>query len=222
MRINLTVDLHSYLAHPYRSEREKVINITKESGMSRARSTANRRKALEEYLRANGMTVAEYDALVEIADRPWTLTDDGTIAIPRLNVVSMCVAMCDSIRAAGRPCPPDAVRTVLRPSGWSTSVKPTEARVWERFAVVTSGTGAKLSNQRGLRRNEYVGADAPEGEPTEAVVASGTFDINPDMVRPGVLGTALSWAGEWVGIGASRKMGWGRFTVLAFTEAPAT
>lgn len=218
MRIDLTIDLHSYLADPYRSERAKVVNITKESGESRARSTANRRKALEEYLRANGMTVAEYDALVEMANQPWTLTD-GTIEIPRLNVVSMCVAMCDSIRAAGRPCPPDAVRTVLRPSAWSTPVKPAEARVWERFAVVTSGTGAKLSNQRGLRRNEYIGATPPEGEPTEGVIATGTFDINPDMVRPEVLATALSWAGEWVGIGASRKMGWGRFTVLQFDHA---
>lgn len=216
MRIRLTADLHSFCAHPYRSERERVINITKESGMSRARSTANRRKALEEYLRSNGMTVAEYDALVARADEPWTLAEDGTIVVPRLNVVSMCVAMCDSIRAAGRPCSPDAVRTVLRPSEWTTHTKPGEAHVWERFAVVTSGTGAKLSNQRGLRRNEYIGALPPEGEPTAPVESSGTFDINPDMVRPEVLATALSWAGEWVGIGASRKMGWGRFTVLEF------
>jgi len=36
------------------------------------------------------------------------------------------------------------------------------------------------------------------------------------MVRPETLKKALEWAGEWVGIGASRKMGFGRFTITEF------
>ena len=43
-----------YIAEPYWPEMYEYINITKESGMNRARSAANRRKALEEHLRANG------------------------------------------------------------------------------------------------------------------------------------------------------------------------
>jgi len=220
MRIDLTIDLHSYCAHPYRPEMEKVITITKESGMSRARSSANRRKALEEYLRSAGMTLADYDDLEKRANEPWDVDDDNHIIIPRLNVTSMLVAMSDSIRAAGKPCPPTMVRTLLRPSEWHTTATPGDAQIWERFAVVTSGTGAKLSNQRGLRKNFYIGALPPEGEPTKPVVATGTLDINPTMVRPEVLETALSWAGEWVGIGASRKMGWGRFTPIGFEVLP--
>src|SRR5579885_1806296 len=118
MHIQLTIDLHSFVADPYRPEREQVINITKESGTNRARSSANRRKALEEHLRSIGMTLAEFDALQKAADEPWDVDETGRIVIPRLNTVSMMVAMCDSIRAAQRPCPPEMVRTVLRPTQW--------------------------------------------------------------------------------------------------------
>lgn len=218
MLVRLTVDVHSYIGHPYWPEMEQVVNITKESGMARARSTANRRKALEEYLRSEGMTLAEYDQLVEAANRPFHTDDTGLIVIPKRHVDGMLVATCDTARSAMRPCPPDMVRTVLRASAWATTMKPADALTWTRYAVVTSGTGAKLSNQRGLRSNQYIGAQPPgDCTPTGPVTATGTLDLNEEMVRPDVLRRALEWAGEWVGIGASRKMGWGRFSLLDFT-----
>jgi hypothetical protein len=215
--INVTAHVHSYIAHPYWPERERLINIQKESGMNRARSAANRRKALEEYLRGEGMTLADYDALVALADRQFYTDDDGLIVVPKKHVDGMLVAMCDSIRSANRPCPPDMVRTVLRATAWSTGIAETDAGWWERYAVVSSGTGARLSNQRALRRNAYIGDQPPaEVEPTKRIEAHGVIDINPEMVRPETLKKALEWAGEWVGIGASRKMGFGRFTVTEF------
>jgi hypothetical protein len=94
-----------------------------------------------------------------------------------------------------------------------------DASLWERFAVVSSGTGAKLSNQRGLRRSLFIGAEPPDDcLPTGPVNAHGTIGINETMVRPEVLAKALDYAGESVGIGASRKMGWGRFVVRKFEE----
>jgi hypothetical protein len=36
------------------------------------------------------------------------------------------------------------------------------------------------------------------------------------MVRPDVLQKALEWGGRTIGIGASRKMGWGRFSLVGF------
>lgn len=117
--------------------------------------------------------------------------------------------------------PPDQVRTMLRVSAWTTDARPDDAHVWERYAVVTAGTGAKLSNQRALRRNLFVGANPPDGEPTKPVTATGTITLDPEMVKPDVLANALVWAGQWVGIGASRKMGWGRFTVVGFDEEQA-
>jgi len=217
MLINLAIDVHSYIAHPYWPERERVINITKESGLNRARSAQNRRKALEEYLRGEGMTLADYDALVEAADRQFYVDDAGCVVIPKRHVDGMLVATCDKIRSAGKPCPPDMVRTVLRASGWQTTLTPDDAGWWTRYAVVSAGTGARLSNQRALRRNAYLGAEPPsEVDARKPIEATGTLDINPEMVRPEVLRKALDWAGEWIGIGASRKMGWGRFTVTSF------
>lgn len=219
--IAYTIHLRSYIGHPYWPEMAQLVDITKESGMSRARSSANRRKALEEHLKTIGMTLAAYEDLERLANRPFHTDAKGNIVIPKPNVEAMVVATCDTIRASGRPCQPEQVRTILRLSEWTTTTPAAQAKMWERFAVVSSGTGAKLSNQRGLRRNAYVGAGPPTGEPTEKVVASGTVDLTPEMVKPDVLRRALEYAGEWVGIGASRRMGWGRFELLSWEPTPA-
>jgi hypothetical protein len=109
------------------------------------------------------------------------------------------------------------VRVALGIHEWRTDARVSEASLWERFAVVSAGTGAKLSNQRGLRRSLFIGAEPPDDcEPTHPVKVTSTIDINPEMVRPEVLHKALAFAGESVGIGASRKMGWGRFKVERF------
>ncbi|HXH06782.1 MAG TPA: hypothetical protein VNI83_09340, partial [Vicinamibacterales bacterium] len=68
---HLHVEIDSYIADPYWPEVEQVINIQKQSGMNRARSSANARKALEEYLRSAGLTLADYDRLVERSQRPF-------------------------------------------------------------------------------------------------------------------------------------------------------
>lgn len=208
--LELTLHIDSYIAHPYWPERERLINITKESGMSRTRSSANARKSLSEYLEANNMTLDDFDELQRRADRQFYTVDGevgSEIVVPELHVMSMIVNTCHTIRAAGKPCPPDQARSVMVASPWNTGKKQPDG-VWERFAVVNGGTGAKLSNQRGLRRNEYI-AD---------VTATGTIDVELSMIRPPVLQKALEWAGQHIGIGASRKMGYGRFQIVNFEE----
>ena len=212
---DLSIRLHSYIGHPYWPERERLINIVKESGMSRARSTANRRKALDEYLTANGMTYAQYEELEAKADLPFHMAG-GRIIVPELHVMSMLVQVCDQIRAAGRPVPADQVRSRIRMSAWRTD-REAQDGVWERFAVVTAGTGAKLSNQRALRSNPYIGT--PPGQlDGKGADAEGVVSMEPSMVKPSVLLDALRWGGANIGVGASRKMGWGRFDVLDMTE----
>lgn len=212
----IQVELSSYIAHPYRPERERVITILKESGVNRARTTANRQRALEEYLMAAGMTLEEFRELERKADEPFYRDRDGVIIVPELHVMSMIVATCDEIRAAGRPCPMEMARTLIRATSWRTDRTDPDG-VWERFAVVTGGTGAKLSNQRALRSNPYIGT-AP-GDATgyaPGVPAHGSIWIDPSTIKPDTLASALKWAGERIGIGASRKMGWGRFKVIKF------
>lgn len=197
-----------YIAHPYWPEMDRLINIQKESGVNRARSAANRRKALEEYLKQAGMTLAEYDALVEAAARPFHTDDAGHVIIPSSKVLAFLVATTDQLRSASKPCPPDQVRSRIRASDWVTE-KTQPDGVWERYAVVASGTGQKLSNQRGLRRSSYV----------RGFAATGEMSLNPEFVKPDVLRRAIEWGGVNVGIGAARKMGWGRFRLTRFEEA---
>ena len=121
------VHLDTYIGHPYWPEREKLINIGKESGISRARTPATRRKALDDYLAAISMTRSQYEDLERAASRPFYTSDDGTIIVPALHVISMIVATCDTISARARPCPPDLARTLIRPTGWTTTKRPRTA-----------------------------------------------------------------------------------------------
>jgi len=89
-----------YIGNPYWIEMYKVIEITKHSGMSRARSEGNRRKALEEYLRLTGMTFAEYESLEAMSKLPFHTNDDGFITIPSERILSFLVAVCDTVRSA--------------------------------------------------------------------------------------------------------------------------
>lgn len=197
-----------YIADPYWPEIAKVINIGKESGMNRAKSPANRRKALEEHLRATGMTLDQYDALVALSARPFYTDDSGAIVIPENHVMSFLVATCDEARSAQRPCNPEQVRSRFIVTPWETG-KDKEDGVWERFATVSSGTGQKLSNQRGLRSSKFI----------SKFTARGQITFEPDYVNPDTLRNAIAWGGQFVGIGASRKMGWGRFALTEFAPA---
>jgi hypothetical protein len=201
MEFKVAVHLDKYIAAPYWPELEKLINIKKESGVSRARTAETRRKALDSYLKSAGMTHQDYEELQQRAARPFH-THDARIIVPALHVMSMIVATCDRIGSRDRPCPPDIARTVISPSPWYTA-KTAPDGIWERFAVESMGNGTKLSHQRALRRDAYI----------ENADAHGTLDIDTAVVRPEILWKALDWAGTYVGIGSARKMGWGRFTL---------
>lgn len=218
MHIDIAVNIESYIAHPYWPEREKFINIIKQSGVSRARTELNRSKALTEHLEKSGMTLADYDALQDAADRPFHTDAAGMVLIPKRSVDGMLTEAADRARAATKACDSSQVRTAIRASSWSTNAPAEKAGTWERFVVVTAGTGAKLSNQRALRVNEFIGDTPPDDtlEPGPSCTATGHLEIDEDMVSAERLHVMLTWAGKWIGIGASRKMGWGRFAVTQF------
>lgn len=199
-----------YVGHPYTMEQFRLIEITKESGMNRARSSANKRKSLEEQLRLIGMTHDQFLALKAAAERPFFTNADGFIYIRSSDVLSFLVATSDEARAAQRPCNPDQVRSRFTASDFVTNRKEPDG-VWERFATVTAGTGNKLSNQRGLRQNSYI----------ENATASGQLWFDDQFVKPDVVRNALVFGGQFVGIGASRKMGMGRFTLARFERDDA-
>ena len=203
-----------YIAHPYWPELEKVINIQKESGTRRARSEKNRASALSDYLAKKGMTLAEYEAMEKRAQRQFYTVADvppakpnglgmTEIVIPEHHIYGMLTAASDQARSGIRVCDPAQVRSMFLVGGPIHTGKTTEDGWWERFAVVTAGTGAKLSNQRALRRNAYI----------KDFTAKLSLAIADDKVDLGRVRSLLEYAGREVGVGASRKMGWGRFSV---------
>ena len=203
--MNYRLRLHfakGYIAHPYWPERERLITIQKESGMKRLRSEAKAKQALDTYLRDRGMSMDDYRALEKAADRPFYTANGGSeIIIPAHHLYGCLVQGCDAAPASSRLAKTDQIRTVLTPSDLHTG-KQKEDGVWERFVVVTAGTGAKLSNQRALRSNPYI----------EDFDATGTIEVFGDHDRKKVH-DFLAFVGREVGVGASRKLGWGRFTV---------
>jgi hypothetical protein len=201
----LTLDLTlafttPYVGHPYWPEMYEVIEITKKSGLNRAKSDANRRKALEEYLRANGLTLADFERLDQLSRRPFHTAPDGEIIIPADRILSFLVAANSEARAANRATPPEQVRSRIAATDFHTGKYQPDG-VWKRFATVNLGTGARASNQRGLRENPYI----------EDFEATGALRFDEQTVDPKALIRLIEWAGEFVGIGASRKMGKGRF-----------
>lgn len=198
-----------YVAHPYTPEQYQLIEITKLSGMNRTRATQNKNRALEEYLTQNNMTLDDFEKLKALAGRDFHQhPETNEIFIPSDNFLSFIVATTHNIRSASRPCSPDQVRSRFFASDFMTG-KFEKDHTWERFVTVTTGTGAKLSNQRALRKNgEILG-----------FTATGTISFDTDYVKPDVLKKAIEYGGINVGIGASRKMGKGRFVLDKFEEA---
>jgi hypothetical protein len=201
-----------YIANPYWVELAKLIDIQKGSGMNRAKSETKRKQALEDYLRANNLTTDDYQALEQRAARQWYQVDDldqpeaghqsNEIVIPGHQWYGAAAYGASQVTKALRVASPEQIRTILH-IGDSYTGKSRPDGVWERFVVVKSGIGGKLSNQRGLRSNEYI-----SDFETELPVSF------PDDVDAAKVKHFFAWIGENAGPGASRKFGWGRYKIV--------
>lgn len=211
MDVKLTIAFdRGYIAHPYWPQRERLINIQKVSGMNRAKSESKRSEALNAHLRTLDMTREQYDELTIQADRQfYTLADTGAatnghqaneIVIPAHQMYGCLAQASDQCPSRMRIAQLDQIRSLLSLSDFHTG-KTAADGVWERFATVTAGTGQKLSNQRALRSNAYIAKFKAVGD---------VHYLGEDEEK---LHGFLEWAGIEIGVGASRKMNWGRFII---------
>ena len=211
-----------YIAHPYWPELEKLINIQKESGTRRARSEEKRVKALRDYLAAHDMSMDDYEKLQARAERQfYTFGDVGDddmmrgrpgdeITIPAHQLYGCLAQAADLASSAIRIARKEQIRTVLQVSNVSTG-KSVGDGVWERFVQVKSGTGQTLSNQRALRSNQFLGP----------FVGHGFVAFSEDIVAYRKMVDFVEFAGREIGVGASRKLGWGRFAIRLGEQANA-
>jgi hypothetical protein len=193
-----------YIADPYLPEREELINIQKASGMNRSRSEDKRLERLKEHLRRLGMTQEEYEDLERRAQQPWYRDADGAIIIPSHQFYGCLIEGSKTLSATHRPCDPDNLRHILRVSDLATG-KTKEDGMYARLVMPKSGTGQPLSNQRALRSNPFIAQ----------FEASGSIDwFASDIDDPQRVIDFVTYCGQRVGVGASRKMAFGRYTVL--------
>ena len=199
--VTVTVTLHfakGYIGEPYWPAREKVITIRKGSGVDRARSESKRTQALKAYLDAQDLTMEDYQALEANASRPFYTTPAGEIVIPSHHLHGMMAGAAAQAPAAIRPAKPEQIRTILEWGDLPTGKFKADG-VWERFVR------NPLTNQRRLQSSQYI----------EEVRATGTLAIH-DAAQEKKIREFVAWAGREMGVGAARKMGWGRFVIVAW------
>lgn len=175
--------------------------------MNRAKSEDKRQQSLRDYLQRQGMSMEAYLALEAAAKAPWYRNGTGII-IPSHQFYGCLIEAAHTASATLRPCDPDNLRHVLEVSDLETG-KDHEDGLFERLVMPKSGTGQPLSNQRALRSNPYIAG----------FEATGTLGYFPEDLRSEgqTLYEFLVWAGQRIGVGASRKMGFGRFKIAAWT-----
>ena len=195
-----------YIADPYLPALEELINIQKASGMNRARSEQKRQQALSDHLKRIGWDMDRYSALETEAHTPWYRQDgDGSpIIIPSHQYYGCLIEACKNVSASLRPCDASNLRFVLQVSDLVTERTAADGD-YKRLVMPKSGTGQPLSNQRALRVNPYI----KDFDATGQVV----FDEAQVSQQGDTLEEFLRWAGQFIGVGASRKMGCGRYTI---------
>jgi len=199
----IEVQMESYIAEPYWPQRDDVIQIEKKSGMNFARTDEKRAATLLAYLEQQGMTRADYDALVVLAARPWYRTGEreGEIVIPRHQVSGALVQATKlSPSSIIKTSYADSLRTLLRLDDWKTG-KMQRDELFRRYVK-------NDSNQRRLSESEVI----------KDFTAKGTLGFDRDVLRPETVKALLRYMLSMVGVGSCRKMGYGRGELKSFTE----
>lgn len=202
-----------YIADPYWPEREELINIQKSSGMNRAKSEKTRNDALTTYLNRLEMSMEEYEELTALAQRPWYrrhFQEGEEIMIIAHQMYGCLIESVKHCPAALRLCEAQNLRHMIYVSDFSTG-KDKEDGIFRRLVMPKDGNGKPLSNQRALRENPYI----------EHFIAIGRMSFYPYEMRDEgkYFKDYLTYCGQRVGVGASRKMGYGRFTVKSMLRA---
>jgi len=199
-RWRVAMHMESYIADPYWPELDDVISLQKKSGMNFQRSEAKRDAALLAYLQQQDLTMDDYRALVAKSSRRWYRMDDedqaSEIVIPRHQVSGALVqATKVSPSSVIKSAMADNLRSVLRIDPLATGKFKADA-LFRRYVKGES-------NQRRLHENEVI-AD---------FTASGALAFDPDVLRPATVRALFTYALVHVGVGACRKMGYGRGTL---------
>lgn len=201
--ISVTLQLNNYIAHPFWPARNACIEIEKKSGVNRQKSEEKRIAALKAECSRQGCTYEQYLEFRKQAAEQWYRNSDGTIYIPRHQIAGGLVQTIGTAPKALRgQFDRDNFRALVQISDFATDREKADG-VFSRFVKLEG------SNQRSWQENEYLGQYLETGEPFEA---RGTIAVIDEKARDTVKALITATV-EMVGIGAARKMGFGRGVV---------
>ena len=202
--ISVKVRMNNYIAHPFWPARNTCIEIEKKSGVNRQKSDEKRMAALKAECTRQGYTHEQYLAFREQAAEQWYKKADGMIYIPRHQLSGALVQVIGSSPKALRgQFDRDNFRALVQIGDFGTDRTKADGK-FSRFVKLDG------SNQRSWQENEYIGCYLDAGEP---FVAQGTIAV-ADQKASDTVKALLTAAVELVGIGAARKMGFGRGVIV--------
>lgn len=208
MLVDVELLMTNYIAHPYWPARNLCIDIEKKSGINRQKSDEKRKAALEAECQKRGMTMADYHAAQVQAAEPWYRSNgsESAIVIPRHQIAGAIVQVISSAPKALRGgFDRDNFRALVQISDFVTERTGSDGK-FERFVKLEG------SNQRSWQVNDFLGEYLDNGEP---FLAKGTVAAGDAKALETVKMLFDKAVGE-VGIGASRKMGFGRGIVSSW------
>jgi len=207
VEVECVLFLESYIAHPFWPEQSQRIDIEKKSGMNRCKSDSTRDKALKAYLETLDLTLEDFHILKAKASRQWYRRDpdDPTseIVIPRHHLSSCIVQTLNSAPSAIRGSyKSESVRHNIRMSDFRTGKVKCDEPLFDRYVKLEG------SNQRSRQINEVI----------RNFKAQGTLHVEMNLQKSEnhlkLLENLFGFALKEVGIGASRKMGYGHGKVV--------
>jgi len=207
MLIHVTLKLRNYIAHPFWPETNACIEIEKKSGANRQKSDDKRRAALTAECDKQGVSYERYLEMKQMSKRQF-YARDGLIHIPRHQIAGAFVeTIGGSPKALRGQFTKENFRALVQISDFETDV-PEKTGTFGRFVKLEG------SNQRSWQENDYIGQYLDTGEPFEA---RGTLDSQDgsDKTRA-TIKLLLTKAVCEIGIGAARKMGFGRGVIEAW------
>ena len=199
--VTVEIAMESYIAHPYWPEREQLIQIQLLSGINRLKNDDKKLAALKGQLEKDGLTMADYENLKVRAARQWYRVDPedeiSEIVIPRHQIAGCLVETINRTpKALHGVYNADSFRHVVRISWFLTGRNKADG-VFRRYVKLDT------SNKRSLQENEVL----------EHFTAAGTLSV-PTDTKLDALKRFLSYAFDEIGLGAARKMGYGRGALL--------
>lgn len=201
--IHVTLHMINYIGHPYWPERETIITIQKDSGMARQKSDEKRALALNTQLKKVGLTPEDYEKLVALANRQWyrvdCLDEESEIIIPRHHLAGACVQTIGvSPKTLRGSYDKDNFRSLVQISNFTTGKTTTDTK-FDRYVKRETG------NMRAHEVNDVI----------QNFTAKGTLTMIGGE-KPDVLKRLFEHTIEITGVGACRKMGYGRGEVTAW------